>query len=225
MLLDLIENRYSVRKYSDKTISDDDLNKILKAGYLAPSWMNSQPWKFILVKNPKTKKLLSELASNMPHVANCSAVVVCIADKNAWDKEVFGEVLKQRGMSQDGIDKILTIPKFYPKLLGDEILLLRTVEQVTYAVSYMMLEAKDLGIDSCIIGAVSNEATTLKSETSKPEIVEKVNKALNLKEGEVIITLLTLGYNSEKEAPKKLRKDFNEVVYFEKIWENFRLKL
>lgn len=212
MLLDLIENRYSVRKYSDKNISDEDLNKILKAGYLAPSWMNSQPWKFILVKNPETKKMLSELASNMPHVASCNAVVVCVADKNAWDKEVFGEVLKKRGMTQEGVDKVLSVPQLYPKLLGDKILLLRTVEQVTYAVSYMMLEAKDLGIDSCVIGAVSNEATVL-----KPEIVEKVNKALNLKEGEVVITMLTLGYNAENEAPKKLRKDFDKVVFFEKI--------
>ena len=58
MLLDLIEERKSIRQYLDKEISNEDLNKILKAGYLAPSWMNSQPWKFIVVKNNETEDLL-----------------------------------------------------------------------------------------------------------------------------------------------------------------------
>ena len=43
-LLKLIESRKSVRKYSDKHISDEDLKKILEAGRLAPSWMNVQSW-------------------------------------------------------------------------------------------------------------------------------------------------------------------------------------
>ncbi len=37
MLLDLIENRKSVREYLQKDIPKEDLKKILKAGYLAPS--------------------------------------------------------------------------------------------------------------------------------------------------------------------------------------------
>ncbi len=212
MLLDLIKSRQSIRKYTDKHIPDDVLNKILKAGYFAPSWMNSQPWKFILVKNPETKKLLSKLASNMPLVASADALIVCIADKNAWDKETFSKVLKKRGMTDEGIEKILQVPSIYPKLLGDEKVLLRSVEQVTYAVSYMMLTAKDLGVDSCVIGAVSNEATVI-----KPDIVAEVNKTLNLKDGEVIITILTLGYDDGSTPLNKQRKDFNEVVFYEKL--------
>ena len=48
-MLDLIKSRKSVRKYSEKHISDDDLRKILEAGRLAPSWMNVQSLKVILV--------------------------------------------------------------------------------------------------------------------------------------------------------------------------------
>ena len=36
-LLDLIKSRKSVRTYSEKEISDEDLRKILEAGHLAPS--------------------------------------------------------------------------------------------------------------------------------------------------------------------------------------------
>lgn len=211
MLSDLIENRKSVRKYLDKNIPDEDLNKILRAGYLAPSWMNSQPWKFILVKNPETKKLLSKLALNQPHVASANAVIVCVADKNCWSEEEFSKVLKQGGMQEGGIKNVLKMPMLYPKLLGDDRVLLRSVEQVTFAVSYMMLQAFELGIDSCIIGAISNEATVL-----EPEIIKEVNEKLNLKEGQVIITMITLGYG-EKTPVNKIRKNYNEVVFFEKI--------
>ena len=212
MLLDLIEKRQSVRKYSSKDIPDDILKNILKAGYLAPSWMNSHPWKFILVKNPETKKLLSELACHQPHVANANAVIVCVADKSGWDKEEFGEVLKARGMSETGLENVFSAPMLYPPLLGEERKLLRTVEQVTYAVSYMMLTAKDLGVDSCIIGAISNEATVIKED-----IVKKVNETLNLNDNQTIITMITLGYAEKEEPVHKLRKDFNKICYFEKI--------
>ncbi len=212
MLLDLIKNRKSVREYLEKDIPNEDLKKILQAGYYAPSWMNSQPWKFILVKNPEVKKLLSELSGNQNHVKSANALIVCIADKNGWSKEEFGKVLAKRGVKESGIEKIFNIPMLYPPLLGEDKVLLRSVEQVTYAVSYMMLEAKELGIDSCIIGAISNEAT-IKNE----DIIEKVNKALNLKEGEVLITIITLGYAKEQTQTVKQRKDFNSVIHFESI--------
>ena len=50
-LQELIANRRSVRKYLDKNIPDEDLRQVLEAGRLAPSWMNVQSWKFILVKS------------------------------------------------------------------------------------------------------------------------------------------------------------------------------
>lgn len=212
MLLDLIKERKSVREYLNKDIPLEDLKKILTAGHLAPSWMNSQPWKFIVVKNQETKDLLCELSSNQPHVKNANALIVCVADKNGWSKEEFGEVLAARGISESGREKIFNIPMFYPPLLGEDIVLMRTVEQVTYAVSYMMLEAKELGVDSCIIGALSNEATVVKQE-----IIDKVNKALNLSDGQVIITIITLGYAKEETPTNKQRKDFDKVVHLEAI--------
>ena len=213
MLEELIKNRKSVREYSKKDISDTDLKTILQAGYLAPSWMNSQPWKFILVKNQQTKDLLCELSGFQPHVKNANALICAIADKNAWSKEVFGKVLAARGIGEEGREKIFSIPMYYPVLLGDDKVLLRSVEQVTYAVSYMMLQAKELGIDSCIIGAIQNEATVEK----KPELIEKVNTTLNLKPGQVLITIITLGYAEENTPSNKLRKEFNEVVFYERL--------
>lgn len=217
MLLDLIKNRKSVREYKEQKISHDDLKKILEAGYYAPSWMNVQPWKFIAIENQETKDLLCELSSRQPHVKNAAALIVCIADKNGWSKKEFGEVLAGRGIGTEGQEKIFSIPMFYPVLLGEDKVLMRTVEQVTYAVSYMMLTAKELGIDSCIIGALQNEATVIKN----PELVQKVNEKLGLTSDDLIITIITLGYAKEETPTIKQRKDFNKIVYFEKIDNSF----
>jgi nitroreductase len=53
-----IHQRYSCRAFSDKMPSDEDLKTIAKAAVAAPSAMNMQPWRVIVVKN---KKLLLEL--------------------------------------------------------------------------------------------------------------------------------------------------------------------
>ena len=213
MLLDLIKNRKSVREYTEQKISKENLTKILEAGYYAPSWMNVQPWKFIAIENQETKDMLCELSGHQPHVKNAAALIVCVADKNGWSKEEFGEVLAARGIGEEGREKIFSIPMFYPVLLGEDKVLMRTVEQVTYAVSYMMLEAKELGIDSCIIGALQNEATVIK----KPELVQKVNEKLNLNKDDLIITIITLGYAKEETPTVKQRKDFNKIVHFEAV--------
>ena len=48
--LEIMRNRKSCRSYApDKTVSRDDLIKIVEAGRLSPSGCNSQPWKFIVV--------------------------------------------------------------------------------------------------------------------------------------------------------------------------------
>ena len=88
-MLDLIKSRKSVRKYSEKHIPDSDLRKILEAGRLAPSWMNVQSWEFILVKSEENKTLLSELSLSQPHVKNADALIVCVADLEAWEKEII----------------------------------------------------------------------------------------------------------------------------------------
>ena len=43
-LKEAIYGRRSVRKFSDKRISDEDLQEILDAGLWAPSAVNLQPW-------------------------------------------------------------------------------------------------------------------------------------------------------------------------------------
>ena len=45
---DLIEKRYSVRRYRSDTVEDEKLQIVLDAARLAPTAVNKQPFKFII---------------------------------------------------------------------------------------------------------------------------------------------------------------------------------
>ena len=199
-LLELISNRKSVRNYS-KHISDEDLRTILDAGRLAPSWMNVQSWKFILVKSQENKDLLSELSIGQQQVKNADALIVCVADTNAWTEANITNIKN---------------PALNPAMQCENGLLIRTMEQVVYPISYMMLTANSLGISSCIIGAFGSEITGI-----LPDISEKAKETLGLKDGQIISTIITLGYDANPTETVKQRKDFNEVVFLEKIGNKF----
>ena len=200
-LLKLISNRKSVRKYLDKHIPDEDLRTILEAGHLAPSWMNVQSWKFILIKSQENKDLLSELSIGQQQVKNADALIVCIADTNAWEEAKITHIKN---------------PALNPALQCENGILIRTMDQVIYPISYMMLTAESLGISSCIIGAMGNEITGIQQET-----YEKVREQLNLKEGQILSTIITLGYDANPTETIKQRKEFSDIVSLEKLGNIF----
>ncbi|MBO8180219.1 MAG: nitroreductase family protein [Archaeoglobus sp.] len=80
--LEMIYTRRSIRVYSDEEISDEDIEKILKAAMLAPSAGNEQPWHFVVVRNKEMLKKMSEaftFGQMLPHAS--AAIVVCADPK------------------------------------------------------------------------------------------------------------------------------------------------
>lgn len=212
MVMNAIQNRKSVRKYSDKVIADDLLLKILEAGRLAPSWCNSQPWKFIVVKSQDTKNLLSEASGGQQQVKNAQVVICCIADLSAWNNTNFGKVLAQKGLDEASIKAFLTSKVLNPSNLGEYEVLLRSVEQLTYAVAYMILEAQELGIGACVVGALSNELTK-----KDDDLTSKVKHVLNLGSDNVLVELITLGYEDGNNPVSKFRKDQKDIIFYENL--------
>lgn len=70
---EMILSRRSIRKYHKQTISEDVLQKILRAGFQAPSAGNQQPWHFIVLDD---RKIL-----NVIHTFHPSAKMLKDADK------------------------------------------------------------------------------------------------------------------------------------------------
>ena len=92
----IIEERQSVRKYSDKEIPVSVLKSILNAGRLAPSWMNVQSWKFILVRSAENKELLSKLACNQPHVKTATVLLSVLQIQVRGIKKSFQKSLNKK---------------------------------------------------------------------------------------------------------------------------------
>ncbi len=59
--MDIINNRRSIRQFTDKAVEDEKIEKLLKAGMQAPSAGNQQPWEFVVVKNHETRKKLASI--------------------------------------------------------------------------------------------------------------------------------------------------------------------
>lgn len=82
-ILEVISNRWSPRAFSDKSISDNDLNLLFEAARWAPSGFNLQPWRFIVCKQgtPAFDKLISVLMEMNQTWAKTAPVVVLAASQ------------------------------------------------------------------------------------------------------------------------------------------------
>lgn len=77
-LLEIMEHRRSVRKYTGEPIEEDKLQQILAAALLAPSGRAIRPWEFVVVRDKETLVKLSsarEHGAEMLAGADCAVVV------------------------------------------------------------------------------------------------------------------------------------------------------
>lgn len=84
-LLNLLKERYSVRKFSDKKIESDKLDKILEAGKLAPTACNLQPQRLLVLDNDES---LNKLKNCTPyHFDTKLAILVCYDKTVSWKRK------------------------------------------------------------------------------------------------------------------------------------------
>lgn len=74
-VLDAIRARRSVRAFRNVAIPEDALQRILEAGRIAPSARNIQEWKFIVVRDPETRRRLVPACANQTFVAEAPVVI------------------------------------------------------------------------------------------------------------------------------------------------------
>ena len=59
-VFEAIKTRKSWRKYKSTPVRDEDLQKVLEAARWAPSWKNTQVWRFVVVRDNEIKKKLAD---------------------------------------------------------------------------------------------------------------------------------------------------------------------
>ncbi len=62
VMIKVINDRRSIRNYTAEKVSEEDLLVILESARQAPSGENAQPWRYIVVRDKKNMKFLSDLS-------------------------------------------------------------------------------------------------------------------------------------------------------------------
>lgn len=99
-VFEAIEGRRSVRKYKDRDVEDEKIEKILKAATWAPSWANTQCWRFVVVRDEEIKEELADtLSEGNPATdafLNAPVVIVGCAKKGVSGFK-SGEAVTEKG--------------------------------------------------------------------------------------------------------------------------------
>jgi nitroreductase len=98
--LELIYKRQSDRKYIDKEVEKDKMERCLEAARLAPSASNSQPWTFIVVNDPELKdkvarKTVGPAKTFNKFVPQAPVIVAIVMEKPKIITELGGRVKKK----------------------------------------------------------------------------------------------------------------------------------
>ena len=150
-MTDVILKRRSVRRFDPgRQVSREDWWKVLEAAVRAPSAHNSQPWRFIVLENPKSKRLLIDTLS-----------------------ESFITDLQAEGVAQARIKELVAASR--ERLSGAPVLILAAMKEVpppkkvaivreiheavmatqslAAAVENLLVAATALGLGSCWVSA------------------------------------------------------------------------
>jgi len=81
-VLEAIYKRRSIREFTDKKISSEQLYEIVKAGVWAPSGLNNQPWRFVIIQDPEIKEQVAQQTHYGHIVRDANALIAVYLSKD-----------------------------------------------------------------------------------------------------------------------------------------------
>lgn len=125
----LIMKRESVRKYTDRPVEEEKIERIMESCRMAPSACNSQPWRFVVVTDPDLKDEVARATTGpaMPinrFAPQAPVIVALVAEPPNWLSKI-GSSIKDKD--------------YYLMDIG-------------IVADHFCLQAADLGLGSCMIG-------------------------------------------------------------------------
>ncbi|MDO9548946.1 MAG: nitroreductase family protein [Candidatus Marinimicrobia bacterium] len=132
---ELVNKRQSTRKYAEKRVERDLIDKCLDAARLAPSARNSQPWSFIVLDDPKiiatvSEKAFSGIYKSTRFAGKAPALIVVVTEKADYITRI-GNLI--RNIKYSLID-------------------------IGIACEHLVLQAEELGLGTCWLGWFSARA-------------------------------------------------------------------
>lgn len=76
-VLEAIYNRRSIREFTDDPVAPDSLKEIIRAGSWAPSGLNNQPWRFVIIIDNKVRTSLAK-QTRYTHIINAAPALIAV---------------------------------------------------------------------------------------------------------------------------------------------------
>ena len=191
----VIKNRVSLRRYADRDISAEDLDRILEAAMNAPTAGNQMLYSIIVIRSKETKAKLAESCDHQPFIAKAPVLLLFAADQSKWFSYYEQNGVREFAERTAGL-------RWEEPNEGD---LFLSIEDTLIAAQNAVLMAETLGIGSCYIGDIL-------------ERYEYHKELLHLPKHAVPVALLCLGYYPE-DYKRVHRKRFDkEYVVFEETY-------
>ena len=177
-----LKERKSVRVFEDKEITSEAVSAILEAAVNAPTAGNQQLYTIINVTDPLLKEQLAESCDHQPFIAKAPLVLIFCADCRKW---------------YDAFEKYGCEPR--KPGVGD---LLLAVSDTNIAAQNAVVAAQSLGIGSCYIGDIMENAEIQRELLSLPPYVFPA-------------AMLVFGYPTpqQTERPKPPRSKMHHIVH------------
>ena len=187
--MDVIYTRRAIRKYKNKPVNVELIEKVIDAGRMAPSAVNQQAWKFYVVTD---KTLIASFSKEIAASAMMGFVRSGIKNivKTTSQLLNFPHMLDFKSMAD---------PVFH----GAPVVIFITATKknewahldIGMCAQNIMLAAKSMGLDSCPIG-----------------FAKFVNKTrhfsrLNIPDTEEVVLAVILGYGNEDPEMHERKKD------------------
>jgi nitroreductase len=201
-----ILKRTSIRSWKPMPVEKEKIEKVLEAGRRAPSWGNTQPWRFIVVQDKAKIEEIAKAAGGQPHL-NAPVLIVCCGVINDISRKqhraALAHLMKMGVMdwTEEFLDEaIIGSEVFAPYRLGEQVMKAKVSENIMIAMAYMTLEAVNQGLGTCWVGAITPE---------------EVHKIMKLPDDIFVHELLPMGYPAENPKPRP-RKDRDKIIFWEK---------
>ncbi|MDP8203636.1 MAG: nitroreductase family protein [Candidatus Tenebribacter mawsonii] len=151
MISKLIKERRSIRVFSGKKISLNDMNKIIEAGIWAPTGCNNQELRFVILEK---ENVLTEVLKFKPFFRGVSHFILVLCDMSI---PLSAQIYKKKSPAQ---------------MMSDL--------DTGLAIQNMVLLAKDIGIDSCIVNLSEQHYKKEKNLSILQKIFKEFKKKFNL---------------------------------------------
>ena len=187
--------RKSVRVYTEQPIANEDKQLILKAAMEAPTAGNQQLYTILDITDQELKNKLAITCDNQPFIAKGAMVLIFCADCQKWyDAYLEGDCQPRK------------------PAVGD---LMLAVTDAVIAAQNAVTAAESLGIGSCYIGDVMENAEEMKKLLQLPQYVYPA-------------CMLVFGYPTKQQEERKKPERFRvsdlvcENGYQDKTGEQIR---